>query len=36
MKWVVAELRERQSEGARLDAAITENLTALGYRDGAP
>ena len=31
MKRLVAELREQQAEGARLDAAITENLEALGY-----
>ena len=31
MKRLVAELREQQSEGARLDAAIAENLTALGF-----
>ena len=32
MKRLVAELREQQAEGARLDAAITENLKALAFR----
>ena len=32
MTRLVAELREQQAEGARLDAAITENLQALGFR----
>ena len=27
----MAELREQQAEGARLDAAIAQNLKALGY-----
>ena len=31
MNRLVAELREQQAEGARLDAAIAENLTALGF-----
>ena len=31
MKRLVAELREQQAEGARLDAAIGENLKALGF-----
>ena len=31
MKRLVAELREQQTEGARLDAAITENLRTLGF-----
>ena len=31
MKRLVAELREQQAEGARLDAAITENLRTLGF-----
>jgi len=31
MKPLVAELREQQAEGARLDAAITANLNALGF-----
>ena len=30
MKRLVAELRGQQAEGARLDAAIAENLRALG------
>ena len=30
MERLVAELREQQAEGARLDAAITENLKSLG------
>ena len=33
MKRLVAQLREQQAEGARLDAAITENLRALGFGD---
>ena len=32
MKRLVLELREQQAEGARLDAAITENLHALGFK----
>jgi len=31
MKRLVAELREQQAKGARLDAAIAENLTTLGF-----
>ncbi len=31
MKRLVTELREQQAEGARLDAAITRNLEALGF-----
>ena len=31
MKRLVAELREQQAEGARLDAVIADNLTALGF-----
>ena len=31
MKRLVAELREQQAEGARLDAAIEENLKGLGF-----
>ena len=31
MRRLVAELREQQAEGARLDAAIAENLSALGF-----
>ena len=31
MKRLVAELREQQAEGARLDAAIEANLAALGF-----
>ena len=31
MQRLVAELREQQAEGARLDAAITENLKSLGF-----
>ena len=31
MKRLVAELMEQQAEGARLDAAIAENLEALGF-----
>ena len=31
MKRLVSELRDQQAEGARLDAAITENLRALGF-----
>ena len=30
-KRLVAELREQQAEGARLDAAIADNLKALGF-----
>ena len=33
MKRLVAQLREQQAEGARLDAAIAANLKALGFRD---
>ena len=32
MQRLVAELREQQAEGARLDAAIAENLERLGFR----
>ena len=31
LKRLVAQLREQQAEGARLDVAITENLKELGY-----
>jgi hypothetical protein len=31
MRRLVVELQEQQAEGARLDAAITENLKALGF-----
>lgn len=31
MKRLVAQLREQQAEGARLDAAIAGNLEALGF-----
>ena len=31
MQRLVGELREQQVEGARLDAAITENLKSLGF-----
>ena len=31
MKRLVAELRGQQTEGAKLDAAITDNLKALGF-----
>ena len=34
MKRMVAELREQQAECARLDAAIAENLEALGLWGG--
>ena len=34
MKRLVAELQEQQAEGARLDAAITQNLKALGFWAG--
>ncbi len=34
MKRLVAELQEQQAEGARLDRAIAENLTRLGYWKG--
>ncbi len=34
MKRLVLELREQQSEGVRLDAAITENLKVLGFPVG--
>ena len=33
MKRLVAELQAQQAEGARLDAAIAENLHALGFTD---
>ena len=33
MKRLVAQLREQQSEGAHLDAAIAKNLKALGFRE---
>ena len=36
MKRLVAELRGQQAEGARLDAAITKNLEALGFRGKGP
>ena len=32
MKRLVAQLREQQAEGARLDAAIEANLESLGFR----
>ena len=31
MQRLVTELREQQAEGARLDAAIAENLKSLGF-----
>ena len=34
MKRLVSELREQQAEGARLDAAIGQNLKALGFWEG--
>ena len=34
MKRLVGELQKQQAEGARLDAAITQNLKALGFWDG--
>ena len=34
MKRLIGELQEHQAEGARLDAAITQNLKALGLWDG--
>ncbi len=34
MKRLVAQLRDQQAEGAGLDAAITDNLKALGFWDG--
>ena len=34
MKRLVSQLREQQTEGARLNAAITANLEALGFGDG--
>ncbi|MXW91197.1 MAG: SAM-dependent DNA methyltransferase [Rhodospirillaceae bacterium] len=34
MKRLVAQLREQQAEGARLDAAIAANLEALGFGEG--
>ena len=34
MKRLVAELHAQQAEGARLDAAIADNLKALGFGDG--
>ena len=36
MKRLVAELREQQAEGARLDAAIAENLKGLEFGDWEP
>jgi hypothetical protein len=36
MKRLVAELRGQQAEGARVDAAIGENLKALGFGGKAP
>ncbi len=33
MQRLVAQLREQQAEGAGLDAAIAENLKALGFRE---
>ena len=36
MKRLVAELRAQQAEGARLDAAIVDNLKALGFGDREP
>ena len=36
MKRLVSELREQQAEGARLDAAIAENLKALGFGGSGP
>ena len=36
MKRLVAQLREQQAEGARLDEAINANLEALGFRDEPP
>ena len=33
MKRLVAELQAQQEEGAKLDAAIAENLKALGFMD---
>ena len=36
MKRLVAELRQQQAEGARLDAAITRNLEALGFGGKGP
>ena len=34
MKLLVAQLQEHQAEGARLDAAITRNLTEIGFWNG--
>ena len=34
MTRLVAELQAQQTEGARLDAAIADNLKALGFKDG--
>ena len=34
MTRLVAELKAHQTEGARLDAAIADNLKALGFKDG--
>ena len=34
MTRLVAELQAQQTEGARSDAAIADNLRALGFRDG--
>ena len=31
MKRLVSELREQQAEGARLDLAISQNLSSLGF-----
>ena len=36
MKRLVDELRQQQAEGARLDAAITRNLEALGFGGKGP
>ena len=36
MQRLVAELREQQAEGARLDIAIAANLEALGLAKGRP
>ena len=34
MKRLVSQLKEQQTQGARLDAAIAGNLKALGFGDG--
>ena len=34
MKRLVARLRAQQAEGARIDAAIADNLTTLGFGEG--